>query len=212
MPPRATDSFKDEALRDEAQLVAGLIANDRVWVERFIRGAHRAVFALAARLTRDPDSREEWTHLTLLGVLADVREGRFVLRHPGGFWSWFRKRAYFSTLDHCRRARRLGERKLQDADLSALPDLSAYGTGDPAREFERVELRADIERCLAGIANLDHRRSLHLLVLEDQPYDEVAAALKAPLNTVKTWIRRGRVALRECLSRRWGLEAAGPAS
>ncbi|NOT35658.1 MAG: sigma-70 family RNA polymerase sigma factor [Candidatus Eisenbacteria bacterium] len=203
-PERGLD---ESLLRDEARLVTGLSANDAQWVERFVRGAHRAVYAFATRLTPDPDLREEWTHVALLRILEDVREGRFVLRHPGGFWSWFRKRAYFLVLDQLRRARRDAARNEAEPDLDALPDLAPFGAGDPAREFERVELRADIERCLEGLSNSDHRRALELLLLVDLPYEEVAASLSSPLSTIKTWIRRGRISLRECLARRWRLEA-----
>lgn len=207
MSGRADRVPEDPLLRDEAGLVAGLAANDREWVERFVRGAHRAVYAFAVRLTHDPDLREEWTHVALLRLIDDVREGRFALRHPGAFWSWFRKRAYFLVLDQLRRRRREAARTHPDPELEALPDLAPYGAGDPAREFERVELRADIERCLEALANADHRRSLELLLLADLSYEDVAAATRTPLATIKTWIRRGRIRLRECLGRRWGLEA-----
>lgn len=209
-PPRA--EIDDVALRDEARLVAGLAANDARWVERFVRGAHRAVYALAVRLTTDPQRREEWTHETFVRLLADVREGRFVLRHPGGFWSWFRTRAYFLTLDQCRHVQREARRHDPDADLERVPDLGAFGAADPAREFERVALADDVERCLGAIANADHQRALRLLLLAEMHYDEVAFAMAAPLTTVKSWIRRGRIALRECLGRRWGLVAGAATS
>jgi RNA polymerase sigma-70 factor (ECF subfamily) len=41
------------------------------------------------------------------------------------------------------------------------------------------------------------RRALTLFYLEEKSYDEVAAALGAPMGTVKTWIHRGRRALVE---------------
>lgn len=204
-PDRSLDA---QLLRDEARLVAGLAANDREWTERFVRGAHRAVYAFAVRLTADKDLREEWTHVALVRLIEDVREGRFVLRHPGAFWSWFGRRAYFLVLDQLRRRRRDAARAEATPDLDALPDLAPFGAGDPAREFERVELRADVERCLEALRNGDHRRALALLLLGDLPYEDVAAAMKTPLATIKTWIRRGRIGLRECLSRRWRLEPA----
>ena len=196
----------EAALRDEARLVAGLAANDPQWIERFVRGSHRAVYACAARFTRDAATRREWTHETMVRLLADVREGRFVFRHPGAFWSWFRKRAYFLTVDQFRRARRRESRLEPDADLESSPDLSPFGAGDPERELARVSLLADIESCLAGLGNSEHRRALRMLLLDELHYDEIAWAMAAPLTSIKTWIRRGRMALRECLTRRWGLE------
>lgn len=186
-------------------MIAGLVARDPAWTEAFVRGAHRAVFVLAARLTRDAEQREDWTHSTLLRVIDDVREQRFVLRHPGAFWSWFRKRSYFLLLDRCRTARRREARETGGPEPDTLPDLSPFGAGDPAREFERVALRADIEDCLGRVPHADQQRALGLLLEQELGYEEIATAMSAPLNTVKTWIRRGRAALRECLSRRWGI-------
>lgn len=207
---RRTTSADEALLRDEPRLLAGLAADDAATVEAFVRGTHRAVFALAAGLTRDPDLRKEWAHLALLRVLEDVREGRFALRHPGAFWSWFRKRAYFLVLDQCRIERRRAARRDAEVDPDSLPGPATKEAGDPAREFERAGLWADIEHCLERVASGEQRRALTLLLGQELAYDEIAAALDAPLNTVRTWIRRGRIALRECLARRWRLTEEEP--
>ncbi|MEO0910428.1 MAG: sigma factor-like helix-turn-helix DNA-binding protein [Pseudomonadota bacterium] len=39
------------------------------------------------------------------------------------------------------------------------------------------------------------------IYLSGWTYDEAAQELDMPLNTVKTWVRRGLISLRECLSR-----------
>jgi RNA polymerase sigma-70 factor (ECF subfamily) len=49
------------------------------------------------------------------------------------------------------------------------------------------------------------RQALTLFYLEEKSYQEVAAALDAPMGTIKTWIHRGR---RTLVEKRLQLEAS----
>lgn len=196
-------------MSDERRLVEALAAGSPGVLEDFLVHTHHAVFALACRLTLDRDHRRDWCHTTLLGIVDDVRRGRFVFRRPGGFWTWFRKRAYFRLMDECRRVAREQARTRSGDDPVHAPDLASFGLSeDPALEFERVALLADVERCLEGVDNAEHRRALRLLLEDEATYQQIADVLGAPLNTVRVWILRGRRALRRCLASRWGLPRA----
>jgi RNA polymerase sigma-70 factor (ECF subfamily) len=202
-PPAARPAREPDTAAEERNLAEGLCAGEHGAVARFLARTHHPVFCLACRLTHDPDLRRDWTHSVLLGVLEDLRQGRFTWRHPGSFWSWFRKRAYFRLLDEHRRRRLRVARESTDESLQALVEIA--GGDDPAAEAERAELRAALEVCLESLPNPEHRRALALFLLEDAAYAEVAECLRAPLNTVKTWIHRGRVLVRRCLAERLGL-------
>jgi RNA polymerase sigma-70 factor (ECF subfamily) len=186
---------------NEERLVAGLIAGDRSAIAEFLERTHHAVYGLAIRVGGDPETRRDWTHEALLGLLEDLRRGRFVYRGPGSFWAWFRKRAYFRVLDERRRCRRRREREGHAAtDEDGDIDLDGYaGTEDPLRELERVEIRAAIEACLDKLPSADQRRALWLLYAEARPYQDIADTMASSLNTVRSWIRRGRILLRKCL-------------
>jgi len=70
----------------------------------------------------------------------------------------------------------------------------------PAELFERKELAQALARALGELSERD--RALLLLRYEDDlAFDDIAAALDAPLNTVKSWHRRALLRLRELLSR-----------
>ncbi len=197
-------------VHDERALLEGLVRQDRDAREAFLRATHRPVFYLACRLTRDPDLRQDWAHSALLGVLADLEQGRFVFRHAGGFWSWFRKRVYFRLLDERRRHLQQAAREVSvDARDDDAPDLHEFGVEqDPAEELQRVELAAAVEDCLSRIAAEQPRRALGLMLGQELDHAGIAAALGAPANSVRVWVMRGRVALRRCLAARWGI--AGP--
>jgi RNA polymerase sigma-70 factor, ECF subfamily len=191
---------------DEKRMVQGLQARcERTRAEFFAR-AHDAVYAQACRLTTDPDLRRDWTHESLLRLSEEVADGRFDYRAPGSLWGWFRVRVPFLLLDQLRARRRLESRELA-ADVLPVnpPDLSL--AADPARNFERVEILLAITACLEDLANPDQRRALEMLLFQDATYEQIAETLERPLNTVRTDIRRGRLALRLCLARRLELES-----
>lgn len=135
--------------------------------------------------------------------MEDVAGGRFTWRRPGCFWAWFRARTPYLLLDSLRARRRLESREIGDGDGMLDP---AAGGDDPALDLENLEIVSAVVACLESLANEDQRQALALLLYEESSYEEIAATLGRPLNTVRTDIRRGRLALRECLTRRLELD------
>lgn len=190
---------------DERELVEGLRAQDPAARAEFFLRAHHAAYAYAGRLTQDPDLRRDWTHDALLRLVSDVEGDRFVYRGPGSFWGWFRIRAPFLLLDSLRARRRLEAREEPGrGDEGEAPDPA--GPDDPSLDLERLEILHAIRACLHSLSHPNQRRALDLLLYDDLTYEQIAAALGIPLNTVRTDIRRGRLALRECLVRRLELD------
>jgi RNA polymerase sigma-70 factor (ECF subfamily) len=190
---------------EEEALVRGLLAGDASAVTDFIQRTHRPVFAMACRLTPDADLRQDWTHDVILRILEELGRGTFVYRWPGCFWSWFRQRTHYLLLNCLTRQQRHGRREIGgDVMTAALESLAGSGGGDPAADLERAEARAAVERCLERVSPESHERALRLRLFDELAYERIAAEMEAPLNTVRSWIRRGRIALRECLSRSLG--------
>lgn len=89
-------------------------------------------------------------------------------------------------------ARTLG-REVQREDLHSLLDESGYS------DRERQDDARDIDRCLDGLEE-KRRESILLAFLEGYSHEHIAKVLATPLGTVKSWIRRALISLRECLS------------
>ena len=70
---------------------------------------------------------------------------------------------------------------------------------DPLRLLENVEARAIMEECLGRLDNEDHRHALTRVLLAEDSYQAVAEEMDTPLNTIRSWIRRARVAVRRCI-------------
>lgn len=71
--------------------------------------------------------------------------------------------------------------------------------GDADRAYETLPEADDLKRCL-GLLPPERRRSIVLAYVVGFSHGEIAAQLKAPVGTVKAWIRRGVIALQECMS------------
>ncbi len=185
----------------EADLASGLSKGDADAGVVFVTRAHDAVYAFACRCTRDRDLRQDWTHDVLLRVMSDVRKGSFVYRRPGSFWAWFRTRAWFLILEAGRRERVRAGREPLSPD-GETPECE--GDDDSARDVEEREAAEALAACLSAMGNPDQAHALRLRAIEGLPYQQIATIMNAPLNTVRAWIRRGRVSLRRCLTTRFG--------
>ena len=141
----------------------------------------------------------------MLGILEDLKAGRFVYRGPGSFWAWFRKRVHYRLLDELRRQRKQCARE-QPSGTAGDEALDRPGPIDPAVAAEHLEFLSAMDDCLARIANADQRAALGLRLIHDLSYEEIACSMGSPLNTVRSWIRRGRQELRRCLATRLDLE------
>jgi RNA polymerase sigma-70 factor (ECF subfamily) len=68
----------------------------------------------------------------------------------------------------------------------------------PAQEAQTATDRARLEHCLERLE--PKRRSLiRSAFFDGLTYEELAAKIEAPLGSIKSWIRRGLLQLRECL-------------
>ena len=90
--------------------------------------------------------------------------------------------------------KRSRETLVEPGDLVDLSDLAA----DPAEALARVSADDALRECLEVLDD-DKRLCILLAYVDGYSHSQIAARLEAPLGTVKARIRRGLLALRECL-------------
>ncbi|MGJ8528652.1 sigma-70 family RNA polymerase sigma factor [Maritalea sp.] len=76
------------------------------------------------------------------------------------------------------------------SDLAPTPEQAALHS----------DQKSQIDACLDQL-NPDHAQAVRKTYLAGWSYQESADTLKIPLNTVKTWIRRSLMQLKECLDK-----------
>lgn len=94
---------------------------------------------------------------------------------------------------------RLRARKAGTVDIDEVYDLSDSGPTPEAAAIASSE-RALLQGCL-GELEADRSDAVRSVYLDGDSYGELAARYDVPLNTMRTWLRRSLLKLRECLSR-----------
>ena len=94
---------------------------------------------------------------------------------------------------------RLRARKAPAAELDEAQSI-AYPKPNPESLAEAGSERRRIDACL-GELETDRAMAVRGAYLNGDSYAELAARFDVPLNTMRTWLRRSLLKLRECLER-----------
>jgi RNA polymerase sigma-70 factor (ECF subfamily) len=105
--------------------------------------------------------------------------------------AWMVTIARYCAIDLMRRERLT---LVPDDALNEVPDESVPEAG----AFDKP---GNFDFCI-GQLNENTRRCLTLAFVEGRSHDEIARVTTHPLGSVKSWIRRGLLALKECLGTR----------
>ena len=172
------ESAVEACARGESTALRALYEREAAWL-----------LGVALRIVRNRDSARD--------VLQDAfvqiwQRAATYQRTLGSARGWIYTVVRHRALDEVRRAGR--ETPAGDA-LEALVDAAA----DRHAIASAQASAASLEACLQ---TLDERRRDCIIYafIEGYTHEEIAATLASPVGTVKSWIRRGLLALRECLS------------
>lgn len=78
------------------------------------------------------------------------------------------------------------------------PEESAPEFQAPERLAESDQAMGQLEHCLEGLGT-EQRKSILMAFYEGYTHSELSERLETPVGTVKSWVRRGLLRLRECL-------------
>jgi RNA polymerase sigma-70 factor (ECF subfamily) len=185
-PPRAVQPGERDP--DEPGLLAALRRGDPEAFERLVRAYQHRVFGVALRMLGSRGEAEEIAQEVFLRVHRSV--GGF--RGAAKLSTWLYAIASRLCLNRLRapERRRRGE---------AAWERVANGHANPGARLEAAELEDALRRAIAA---LDEERRIVVILrdLEGLAYEEIAAALGLPLNTVRSRLHRARMELKERLA------------
>jgi len=171
------------------ELLIAVANRDRAALREVYLREQTRLYGIAKAILRDRDAAADALQTAFLRVWE--RAAQFdPARGEAG--AWLAGIVRFAALD----AARLRGREVLTDD----PEL-----GDTAVEpeaFDRLAEAQDGARLRDCLARLEekHRTGIVLAFVHGLSHAQLAARLNEPLGTVKSWIRRGLLSLRECLA------------
>ncbi|MEQ9257749.1 MAG: sigma-70 family RNA polymerase sigma factor [Roseovarius sp.] len=177
-------------LQEIENLIARVAMGDREAFRRIYSRTSAKLFGVVLRVLNDRAEAED--------VLQDVyvkiwnNAGRYRANGLSPM-TWLITIARNAAIDRKRRQRAatVGDVLTETlADPSPGPEGQAIAASDSAR----------LEGCFGELDGA-HAEAVRRAYLEGESYAELAAHFDVPLNTMRTWLRRSLLKLRECLSR-----------
>jgi RNA polymerase sigma-70 factor, ECF subfamily len=173
-------------------LAERLMATERDF-EDIYREHHRKVFNLCSYLLNSPNAAEDAAHEVFLRV-----QRRMDTYDPAlPFSSWILKVASNYCIDMLRR--RGLEKRLFGVDPSESLDLPSDQPG-PLTQVLTAEQGETVRRALGSLPD-KLRVPIVLAYYNEYSYDQIAAVMRIPRNTVATLLFRGKLMLREKLNK-----------
>ena len=185
------DSMEDTrsaTLSSAGVLIEAVAKGSRSALKRLYELESRRLYGIALRIVRRPDVAADVLQDALIQVWQNAKNFD---QECGTGGAWLTGIVRFRALD--------AVRKLGREILSNDPTL-----GDEILEpdvIERLDAQAEagaLKRCL-GVLDEQQRRCVVLAFVDGFSHAEIAKHLAAPLGSVKSWVRRGLIALRSCL-------------
>lgn len=182
--PRMTPSPNPDVL------LAAVARGDREAFATLYRTTSSLVFAICMQMLRDRAEAED--------VLQDVyvvvwdKANQFDPRRAQAT-TWLTSIARHRAIDRLRAAPQLANTApIELAEAVPDPTPSAATITDSAQQ------RARLDDCFAELEP-QRRQLIRVAFFEGVTYEQLASRIKAPLGSVKSWIRRGLAQLRTCL-------------
>jgi RNA polymerase sigma-70 factor (ECF subfamily) len=171
----------------DATLVHRLLQKDVSAFEQLYDRHSRAIYSLVLRILQQAGTAEEVVQDVFLQLWRnaaqyDVSRGPFV--------PWLFTLARNRALDTLRlKSERQRRREDQTEELPPIASVPQY------EQQLDVKRRAEKVRALMASLGPQQKRAIELAYFEGLSHSEIAAALKEPLGTVKSWIRNGLLRL-----------------
>lgn len=156
----------------------------------------KRLYGVALRVLNNREWAEDALQDAYLNIWRIAGDYRAVLSPP---MAWMGVIVRSRSLDFLRRRQTERVDIAQELDDQMGETLAGNAT-DPMDAAEVSQQATALHQCLSQLDN-KQREVVSLAYMRDLSHNELAAQLRLPLGTVKTWIRRGLAQLRQCMAR-----------
>lgn len=175
---------------DLSGLIARTALGDRTAFSALYAETSAKLFGVALRILKDRAQAEDAIQEVYVRIWR--RAGSFRVGQASAM-AWLVTIARNQAIDMIR-ARQPATLEYDDAPDVADPDPDPEARAEMSGEGRRIEA------CL-GELEADRAAAVVAAYVEGLSYQELAAQNAVPLNTMRTWLRRSLLKLRECLNR-----------
>ena len=171
------------------RLLAAVADGDQAAFERLYAATRAKLYGVVLRILRRADLADEVMQEAYLKIWNSAGQFDPALASP---ITWMVTIARNRAIDLARKKR--------DVSVEETPGVleRAAESVDPLAARERSEELRRLLNCL-GRLDPDERRLMLLAYYNGLSREQLAAKLGHPVNTIKTWLRRSILAVRECL-------------
>ncbi|MCZ4351113.1 sigma-70 family RNA polymerase sigma factor [Roseovarius aestuarii] len=175
-------------------LIARIATGERQAFTALYDRTSAKLFGICLRVLNDRGEAEDVLQEVFVKVWHNAKRYR-----AGGFspMTWLITIARNAAIDRLRKRRSKKEDGGQDG-LDAVERLADPAPGPEALVVASDE-RAQLALCLDTLEPA-RAEAVQRAYLEGETYDELARRFAVPLNTMRTWLRRSLLKLKECLS------------
>ena len=179
-----------ESEQNLEDLLCRIAAGDRDAFQQFYGATAGVLRAVIRNIVRDNQIASD---LTQEAYIAIWRKADTYDSSKGGAYAWLMAIGRNKARDHLRSAGRKPETTELTEDLAE--NLETFGAS-PETSAVNANLKITAAAEIAKLP-LNMRRALILHYFDDLDHAEISRLLNAPVNTVKSWIRRGTERLRK---------------
>ena len=194
-----TSSDWSERSRELSQLLARAALGDRVAFATLYEHTRAHLFAVVLRINRDRAQAEDVLQEVYVNVWRAARSFDAAQSQP---LTWLTRIARNRAIDSLRRAQtqpQLTSATADDEDHDVYSTIADDLPG-PLELLSRAAEARELAQCMAGLSAAQ-RQSLAYAFYDGLSHAETAELMRQPLGTVKSWVRRGLLALKDCLER-----------
>lgn len=187
-----TDTFDAELI----QLLDRVAAQDHAALKALYDRSAGKLYGLALRVVTHRERAEDVLQEAFLTIWRSAGDYRSSLSPP---MAWMGLIVRSRGLDQLRRRTADRAQVTQELD-DVLADTLPGDSPNPMDAVQASEQAFALHQCLGQLES-NQREVVSLAYIRDLSHSELAAQLRLPLGTVKTWIRRGLDQLRLCMAR-----------
>jgi RNA polymerase sigma-70 factor (ECF subfamily) len=174
-------------------LLAKIALKDQAALQQLYKLVAGRLNGVAMKILNDTDLSNDVLQETFLQIWNNAGEYRRHLSEP---MTWMTSLLRYRTLDKLKAETREKKRRDQHEEVQSLFDEN--GESSPLTQMLRKNSDNQLDICLQSLEALN-RNAILMAYYYGYNREDIAIHLEQPVNTIKSWLKRGLTRLAECL-------------